>query len=406
VDAAEQLPGDITIALRTSELLLRIMDLPSRDRKEIADMVGFQIDKISPFPQEHLAVSNEVLQEGEEASRILMAAAKRRGIDALGEAFEGRGVRIHSIDARILGWMRLLVDEGHVSEEACEIFIIDDGLDCSLAVVTSGIPVVIRMLDAREIDENTAEALVSEISYTLTTLETERNLPAPSAIQYWSRGALAADTRGRLSEKIGLPVHHHPLDSLPPLSEGILRRNTFLSNRVDLVPPEWIELHERRLMMRKFTKIAAGITLAWLAVMLVFHGVFKVRDVQMQRVEKRLAAIEPDARTALENRQKLNALKVYTDRTDSALECLREVTRLLPADDINFGSYNYKKGKGVTLRGTAEKDSSVYDFFEALTGSDLFEQLSDQSVNARIVRGVRNTVFSATLVLPAEEDEG
>jgi hypothetical protein len=158
--------------------------------------------------------------------------------------------------------------------------------------------------------------------------------------------------------------------------------------------------------MRKFAKIAAGITMVWLAVLLVFYGVFKVRDVQLQRVEKRSAAIEPDARTALENRQKLNALKVYTDRTDSALECLREVTRLLPAEDIKFGSYNYKKGKGVTLRGTADKDGSVYDFFEALTESELFERLSDQSVNAKVVRGVRNAVFSATLVLPAEEDEG
>jgi hypothetical protein len=125
----------------------------------------------------------------------------------------------------------------------------------------------------------------------------------------------------------------------------------------------------------------------------------------LKRAEKRLAAIEPEAEQALDNRRKLKALKVYTDRTDSALECLREVTQLLPSDDIKFGSYNYKKGTGVTLRGTADNDNSIYDFFEVLADSDLFEQLKDQSVNAKVVRGVRSTVFSATLVLPSREDD-
>ena len=80
------------------------------------------------------------------------------------------------------------------------------------------------------------------------------------------------------------------------------------------------------------------------------------------------------------------------------------MTRLLPSEDIKFGSFNYKKGTGVTLRGTAENDNSIYDFFEALSESDLFEQLKDQSVNAKVVRGVRSTVFSATLSLPPREE--
>lgn len=404
-NAAEKLPGDITIALRTSELLMRIMDLPSADTNEIADMVGFQIDKVSPFPQDQLAIANEVLQENEEASRVLMVAARRRSIDKLGETFESKGLRIHSIDARILGWLRLLVDAGHVSGGDCEIFIIDDRIDCSLAVITSGVPVVIRMLDTQEVNENTVDALAREIGYTLTTLETEHDLPVPSAVQYWSFGEPGAGMIDRLSEECGLQVIHHPLNELPPLSEGILRRTAYDKRRAELVPPEWIEKEERRLLLRKFTKIAAAITMVWLVVMIAFFSVYKVRDMQLKRIEKRLADIEPDARQALENRRKLKALQVYTDRTDSALECLREVTRLLPAEDIKFGSYNYKKGGGVTLRGTADRDDSVYDFFEALTESELFERLKDQSVNAKVVRGVRNTVFSATLALPAKEED-
>ena len=403
-NVTEHLTGDITVPLRTSELLMRVMELPSLDKDEIADMVGFQIDKISPFPQDQLAISHEVLRQTEETSLVLMAAAKRNCIDTLGDTFVAKGVRVHGIDARVLGWMKLLQDEGHVSSDQCEIFIIDDHIDFSMVVIASGIPVAFRMLDTPDVDTNPAESLAGEIGYTLTTLETERDLPAPAAIQFWSRGDLAEDVLAKLSEKSGIPVHHHPLASLPPLSEGIVRRTLAGGSRIELVPREWIEYERRMQLRRQFTLISSSIAAVWIAVLLIFYSIYKVRDVRLNRAEKRLAAIEPAARQSLENRQKLKALKVYTDRSDSALECLREVTQLLPPGSIEFASYNYKKGKGVTLRGSASTDENVYDFFEALTASELFEQLKDQSVNAKTIKGVRSAVFSVTLVLPSEEE--
>lgn len=403
-NVTEHLTGDITVPLRTSELLMRVMELPSVEEDEITDMVGFQIDKISPFPQEQLAISHEVLRQTEETSLVLMAAAKRNCIDTLGDTFETKGIRVHGIDARVLGWMKLMEDEGHVSSDQCEIFIIDDHIDFSLVVIDSGTPIAFRMLDTPDADTNTVEALAGEIGYTLTTLETERDLPAPAAIHFWSRDELAEDVRAKLSEKSGIPVHHHPLLSLPPLSEGIVRRTLAGGSRIELVPREWIE-HERRMQLRRqFTLISSSIAAVWVAVLLIFYTIYKVRDVRLNRVEKRLAAIEPAARQSLENRQKLKALKVYTDRSDSALECMREVTRLLPPGNIEFASYNYKKGKGVTLRGSAGTDESVYDFFESLTESELFEQLKDQSVNAKTIKGVRSSVFTVSLELPAGEE--
>jgi len=367
-------------------------------------MVGFQIDKKSPFPSDQLAISHEVLQQTEESSLVLMVAAKRSCIDAIGDTFEEKGVRVHGIDARVFGWMGLLEDEGHVGGNDCEIFIVDDGIDFSLVVLASGIPAAFRMLDTKLVDTTTVDELATEISYTLTTLDTERDLPAPSAIQFWSLGDLAADIRAKLSKKSGLPVNHHSLASLPPLSEGIVRRTLDDKSHIELVPREWIEYERRKQLLRRFTLISSSIVAVWIFVLLVFFSIYKVRDIQLGRAEKRLAAIEPDARQSLENRQKLNALKVYTDRSDSALECLRELTQLLPPGNIEFVSYNYKKGKGVTLRGTASNDETVYDFFESLTESELFERLKDQSVNAKTIKGVRGAVFSVTLELPVEEE--
>jgi len=98
-------------------------------------------------------------------------------------------------------------------------------------------------------------------------------------------------------------------------------------------------------------------------------------------------------------------LKLYTNRSDSALECLREVTQLLPAGDIEFVSYSYTKGKGVTLRGTAQNNDIAYNFFSKLAESGLFDSLKDQSVTTRTTKGERRTVYSVTLVLPSTEEK-
>ena len=403
-EVVEHIKGDISVPLRAADMLMRVMELPTTQADEIADMAALQVDKIAPFPSDQIAFSHEVLQQSEDTSLVLMAAAKRSCIDQLGDTFKEKGIHIHSIDSRDLGWMQLLNDACHISKEGCEIIIIDDGIEFSLIVASDGVPLAFRMLHAPTGDTHGLDEIVYEIGYTLTTLDTEYDLKSPSAIQYWSQDGLSASLRAQLSEKSGLRVHEHSLGELPPLSEGIVRRALAERSRIELIPREWIE-HEKNKQLRKKTILASSVVMGvWLAALLIFSTIYKVRDFQLSSVKKRAAAIEPEADTALENRRKLKALKVYTNRSRSALECLREITRLLPIGDIEFVSYNYDKSKGVSIRGTAGNDKQVDDYFVALANSPLFERLKDESMSTTTTKGVRRTVFSATLALPSEED--
>ena len=90
-DLSEHIKGDVTVALRSSELLMRTMKFPTADPGEIADMVGFQVDKFSPFPIDQLAMAHETLAISEDSAQVLMAAAKRERIDAIGDSFETKG---------------------------------------------------------------------------------------------------------------------------------------------------------------------------------------------------------------------------------------------------------------------------------------------------------------------------
>ncbi|MEA2069044.1 MAG: PilN domain-containing protein [Verrucomicrobiota bacterium] len=400
---AEHLAGDITVALRTSELLMHTMEFPTADPSEIADMVGFQIDKVSPFPLDQLAVAHEILRDNGESADVLMAAAKRECIDAIGDAFEKTGVHIHSMDARVLGWMQLLHDKEHLTSTGCEIFIIDDGIDFSLVILFNGMPIAFRSLHAQVDDMNVVDELTYEIGYTLTTLDAGHDLPTPSAIQFWIHGDVPSPLRAKLGDKTGIKVLHHDLGILPPLSEGIVQRALQAENRIELIPREWIEHEQRQMLRKKFTLISAAIAAVWLLVLLIFFSVYNVRNMKLAGIQADADAIKPAAEQALQNRKKLKALKAYTDRSDSSLECLREVTHLLPVGDIEFVSFNYTKGKAVSLRGTARSDDIVNDFFSTLTKSSLFDRIKDESVTTKTTKGVRRAVFSVTLVFPAEE---
>ena len=400
----ETLKGDITVALRTSELLMRTMEFPTVDHGEIADMVGFQVDKISPFPVDQLAIAHEILRQTEDSTHVLMAAAKRDCVDAIGDAFQNKGVHIHSIDARVLGWIKLLRDDGHISETGCEILLIDDSIDLTLAVLSDGIPIAFRSLHEHLDDMNVVDELVYEISYTLATLDAEHDLPEEKKIHFWSNRVIPAPLLTKLKEKTGLGIYHNSLEELPPLSEGIVRRTRGTDSRIELIPREWIEHQKRKQLLRRFSIISASIAAIWILVLLIFTGIYKTRDHQLKGVQARAEAIAPAAKQAAENQQKLRALTAYTDRSDSALECLREITYMLPVGDIEFVSFNYKKNKGVTLRGTAASDDIVYNYFKTLTDSSQFTGLKNQSVNTKTAKGVRRAVFSATLELPTGEE--
>jgi len=395
--------GNVIIPIPSSELLLRVMELPATDDDELANMTELQFDKISPFPVDQLTISFEALSRGDTTSIVLLAGARRSYIDQIGDEFNKLNISIQSMDVRVLGWLELLKNAEKIPDTGCVVLIIDDGLDFSLIILSEGIPLSIRSLERQE-GGFLSEELVYEIEYSLTTVEAEFDTEPAVRIHYWSSEEIPEEQCNAIAERCGIPVEMGYLTDLPPLSEGIAyRAHGLKSQRIELIPREWINREKRKRQRRQFITAISVLAALWLIIMLSFTAMYQYRKFQLNKVRMRSAVIEQPAKIALENRQKLKQLEAYSDRSKSALECLREVTRLLPPGDIKFASFNYKKEKGVTLRGSAANDDIVYDFFDALSTSKLFERLKDQSVNTKTSRNIRRTVFSVTLVLPAGE---
>ena len=64
----------------------------------------------------------------------------------------------------------------------------------------------------------------------------------------------------------------------------------------------------------------------------------------------------------------------YTDRSDSALEVLREVSQLLP-EGVDLTSFSYRKGAILDIAGEADSGLLVTQFNESLNQSPLFVEV-------------------------------
>lgn len=400
--------GVVTVSLPSSQLLMRMLELPSINPQELKSMVELQMDQISPFPVDQLTISYEVLRQTENHSRVLAVAAQRKIVDALGDLFKAQNVYIRSLDAEILAWWSLLIAYGQVPCQGRVILILEEHTEFSMIVVDDGVPVCFRSLELFHnfTDEAVMREIVEEMRYTLLSLEAEYGHRDGCTVEVWSESEFPEQLVNLLKEQCGGTINLHALGSIPPVSEGLaLRTAERRLHHAELVPREWIELQRRKRLMKIGTIATIALLSIWMAVISVTGAVFTFQRASYNRVRREALKYDAPARAAQAARDEMISLEKYADRSHSALECLRAVAVALP-DGVEIASFTYKKDEAVSLRGSSGGAEAVYDFFQKLGASEIFTGVKDQPVSTRMVKDKRVSTFSITAELPKNKPEG
>jgi len=391
--------GIVTVALPSSQLLMRVLELPSANPEEINGMVELQMDQISPFPADQLTLSYELLQETENHSRVLAVAAPRNSVDELGELFKSQNVYIRSLDAEILAWWSLLTAHSDVPSEGRVILILEEHTEFSMIVADDGVPICFRSLELFHdfTDESVLREIVEELRYTLLSLEAEYGHREKCGIEFWSESEVPEPLLNMLGKECTGAINVHDLGTLPPLTEGLaLRSADRTAHHVELVPREWIELQRKKRFMQVATIASIAVLSVWLGIISITGAVFAIQKGSFSRVKKEAAKYSGPARAAQAAREEMLSLEKYADRSHSALECLRGITQTLP-DFVEITSFAYTKGKAIRLSGTGDSSDLIYDYFQQLGEFELFEGVkNDQNLNTR---------FSITVNLPKPDTE-
>lgn len=397
-----RIPAPVSIGIPASWVLLRIAELPSGTPEEMKSMAELQIDKFSPFPIDESAFSYELLSEQDGRCRLLLSAIRTDTINLLAGALKAAGIEPKWVDINLLGWWQLLQDAGKVHTTGVQGFIILEDATCDLIITSAGIPLAMRSLSgmndmpASEADEEIAR----ETALTLASLDLDREGEHPASFTLWHRGESPAGLIGIFESQFQITAHTEPLDSLPPLAQGLLKRTeTRTGGRMDLAPVAWLQTEtalrtKRRVIL--FSIIAASI---WLTGMLALFGGLQFQRNRISSLTRELTELKGPAEKVKAIRERTQALTKYMDRSFSGLECLREISDRLPPG-ITLKSFNYHKNKNLEMSGEADEYALIADFKKDLERSKLF--VSSELTRTRRTREGKEE-FKVICTLPGGE---
>jgi hypothetical protein len=366
--------GPVSLGVPTAWAMLRITDLPAAAPDELRGMVELQVDKFSPFAADESVISYELLGEKDGRCRVVLSALPTKKIDLVGSSLRLAGIKTKWVDVNIMGWWRLLHDAGKVPASGSHAFLILDGENCDIIATTHGQPLILRSVDDLEglPPEEAIDEIARTMVFTLTSFDSDRDGEQLTEITVWHRGEAPAALVQRLADQFGVAVMPQPLEGLPPLAEGLRRRSAQRGpGTLDLAPPEWLQTERAQRARRHMIALSATILGAWGLALAVLFGGLEIQKQKLARQEDKLEALKGPAENVRAIRERALALQQYIDRSQSALECLREVSDLLPPG-IELKSFTYHKGKNIELAGEADAVTLVYDFKKDMEKSKIF----------------------------------
>ncbi len=381
------LTGVVTIGLAPSQMLMRVVELPTNDPAEMADMVKLQVDQFSPFPEDRLAVSCEVLNVTKTSCRVLIAAVPKEQVELLGALFRPVGLTIRRIDAEIMAWWRLLADVHAIPGQGRHLLLLLEPCGGLWIAVQDGLPQAIKAISPIEglTPEEYAEELAGDMGSLIVSLDLEHGMVPVGGLDCWSRDLDVGVIVTRLQQDLGPTVRQQSLETLPSLSEGLARRMFVppftahvraagMHAVLDLVPAAWrATATSRRLYKRIF--LVGGVALGiWLVGVVGFLVGFQWNGLQLKRLDEQLVALQKPADDVRRLQRQVYAFENYLDRQRSALECLREISSVLP-QDVDLTSFQFKKGKTISLGGEARAVEPIYDFKKSLDKAALFKNI-------------------------------
>ncbi|NLB54779.1 MAG: pilus assembly protein PilM [Lentisphaerae bacterium] len=379
------------IGVSSAQMMMKIVRLPTLIPEEMDGMIRLQADKMSPFPEEKIVVGYETLEYDETGCTVFIAVLPSDLVEENGNFFSDAGFTLRRIDANILAWWKLIQNAHSVLPQGRQISVLLSDNESYLIATQDGSPVAFRFVPQLEDSELSefADELVDNISTLLLALDLEFATSEFIACNIYSKGPITDLIAEKIETVFGVKPAKHDIDSIPSLTEGLARRallkfpkNPRKDQRfkgpdavLDFLPEKWRTMAEAKQLKKILAVSSVVLGVVWLFCIITFILALSFKSTQMRHVEASQAETEAASTVVKELRDQVVAFERYLNRSESALECLREISVALP-EEFNLGGFQYRKGRTLALRGESLSVNPIYDFKEALDNSELFSAVN------------------------------
>ena len=344
---------EAVLALPLNRLLVKMVRVPpDEDPIAVSEPI---LKTMSPFPDDALTVSCEIVRDDEKGRVVIAAALPESAADDIGEALDAEKLSVVRIDSLALGQLRGIW--AALGESSGRRLVLLDSQDCLSCIILDGDqPSAIRAITDRT-------NLWREV--TLSLLEAEDFGGARKIDEI-----IVVETDGAVAE--GGPVDSKdpfaPLAAFAPIRRitvgsdaalvGVAERSEDEGD-LNALPESWRELLEEtrfKAKLIKYLAIAGGV---WLLIMAVLFGVPMVYNFMTSHQKSLSKQHQRQYMAVKEMKAKVDLIHKYSDHARGALEIMKALSDRLPGE-ITLSAWNYKREEGVRVTGDAETAEAVY----------------------------------------------
>lgn len=379
-------PQEVVGLLSTGQMVTRYLALPSEDPEELRRMALYQLEGMLPFPMQECVYSVKPLGPAGEATRVLVAVARRPDVERLVRCCQRAGLNLTAIAASsetVGRWHQLCRSADAPSPGGW--LIVERGLDgAEVAILAQGSLVYMRQVPR---GSGGVEDLAVQFRQTMQAYEREQ--VGPPVRQVTLSGLLEDLGPGfleRLEASLGLPVER--VDLPQGLSSMEVSFTELLGAvcaprllGLDLLPMEVRERQTKQALLRELRRTAlwallgAALVVGWVGVKAAGRGWQLRQAMEQQRLlEPRVAQVKRAARAIRE-------AALARRRHASLMEWMNGAVRRLSAG-MTLQFLGLDGDRVFTLRGLAPDLGRVTAYASGLRGDPLWD-----TVTLRFARG-------------------
>jgi Tfp pilus assembly PilM family ATPase len=398
-------PGPVIAILPRHLVNIRMLEFPSRDRREIADMVELQVGRQTPYSRDEIIFDFKILGAGREGySQVMLVIVQSALVRARFALLEEAGVHIARMSISTEGliqWASGTVGSGadvallDIDYNAADFCVMRAG---QLAF-TRNIPVGAEVW--KEGDQAAAARFFQEVGRALETYRSE--IAGAARIDRLILTGAKVDSvalQERLQAEFGVGVEprsawseaaspeaaavleqpeHHAISITALLGVGARPRQL----EIDLTP-EAVAIR-KTLVTRAKHITNFGILLMTLIILaaVFLEGRLARKGVRLDQLRSSVRRTEKEAAAVVVLQRKSAIVAERLNPRLSAVALLNEIQTLVP-ESIALTALQTEGSKQVVIRGDADSVSDILRFVNTLEASPLLTNV--KSANTRTVR--------------------
>lgn len=369
---------EVVLALPLNRLLVKMVRIPNENLDNALEYVRGELETLSPFPDEELSISMEVVRETERGLVVLAAALPESAADDIAEALDAAKLNVTRIDSLTLGTLRSL-------------WPMIQGSGRRIVLIRSVDVVTILVLDD---DQPSAFRAVlpssdfrREIMLSLVEAEAFGGDLKVEKLYVVSSAAVMGEAEVDLEAiKFFAPVEEISLADEDAALKGVKERSAE-EGTLNALPESWREVLEETRFKAKMRGYLVFFGALWALIMGVMLGGPFVYDYLVD-YQKSLSRLHSDRYKAVSNmRDKVNLICKYSDHAHGALEIMKAISDSIP-QGIELNSWNFKRedesinDAGLRISGEADNASLIYNFkdkviaLKHVDGTPVFNQVT------------------------------